>query len=161
MVKPLSTRGHEAVVLLVEDNEDHVFLTRASFEEAKLHVNMQHVDDGVKCMAFLRKQPPYENAPTPDLILLDIHMPRMDGYEVLDAIVKDEALRYLPVIVLTTSAEAVDIDRMYHLRCSSYITKPLDFESFTKALSQLADYWLNLVVVPHRNERPAAGASNP
>jgi chemotaxis family two-component system response regulator Rcp1 len=141
MIKPLSTRGHEAVVLLVEDNEDHVFLTRASFEEAKLQINMQHVDDGVKCMAFLRKQPPYENAPSPDLILLDIHMPRMD-----------EALRRLPVIVLTTSAEAIDIDRMYDLRCSSYITKPLDFESFTKALTQLADYWLNLVVVPHRNQ---------
>ena len=152
MIQPLSLRGREAVVLLVEDNEDHVFLTRASFEEAKLQINMQHVDDGAKCMAFLRKQPPYENAPSPDLILLDIHMPRMDGYEVLDAIVNDEALRRLPVIVLTTSAEAIDIDRMYHLRCSSYITKPLDFESFTKAVTQLAGYWLNLVVVPQRNE---------
>ncbi len=153
MVQPLSMQGREAVVLLVEDNQDHVFLTRASFEEAKLQVDMQHVDDGVKCLAFLRKQPPYENAPTPDLILLDVHMPRMDGYEVLDAIGKDEALKGLPVIVLTTSAEAADIERMYDLRCSSYIIKPLDFESFTQAVRQLAGYWLNLVVVPQRDAR--------
>lgn len=151
MIQPLSMRGRHAVVLLVEDNEDHVFLTRASFEEAKLQIDMHHVDDGAKCLAFLRKQPPYEDAPSPDLVLLDIHMPRMDGYEVLDAIVKDDALRHLPVIVLTTSAEALDIERMYGMRCSSYIAKPLDFESFTKAVAQLAGYWLNLVVVPHRD----------
>ncbi len=153
MVQPLSMRGREAVVLLVEDNDDHVFLTRASFEEAKLQIDLQHVDDGVKCLAFLRKQPPYEHAPTPDLVRLDIHMPRMDGYEVLDAIGKDETLKGLPVIVLTTSAEAADIERMYDLRCSSYIIKPLDFENFTKAVTQLAGYWLNLVVVPHRAAR--------
>lgn len=137
-----------AEILLVEDNEDDVFLTREAFEAAHLRVNLHHVDNGEKCLQFLRKQGPYADAATPDLILLDMNMPVMDGYEVLSEIVKDAKLHHLPVVVLTTSYEAEDIRKMYGLRCSSYITKPVDFDSFTKAISQLAGYWLTVVVVP-------------
>jgi len=137
-----------AEILLVEDNEDDVFLTRMAFEQAKLIVNLHHVDDGEKCMAFLRKQPPYADAPTPDLILLDLNLPVMDGREVLAEIVKDEALKHLAVVVLTTSYEAEDIATMYKLRCNSYITKPVDFEKFVDAVRKLQDYWFTVVILP-------------
>ena len=137
-----------AEILLVEDNEDDVYLTREAFDAASLRVNLHHVDNGEKCMQFLRKQGPYANVPSPDLILLDMHMPVMDGHEVLKEIVKDDKLRHLPVVVLTTSYEAADIQKMYGLRCSSYITKPVDFDNFVKAISQLAGYWLTVVVTP-------------
>jgi chemotaxis family two-component system response regulator Rcp1 len=147
MIKPL-THSRVAEILLVEDNEDDVFLTREAFNAARLRVNLHHVDNGEKCLRYLRKQDPYADAPTPDLILLDLHMPIMDGREVLAEIVKDEKLKSLPVVVLTTSQEAKDIEQMYKLRCNSYITKPVDFNNFVQAISQLAGYWLTLVVLP-------------
>lgn len=139
-----------AHVLLVEDNEDHAFLTREAFTEARLHVNLHHVDNGVKCMKFLRREPPYQGAPTPDFILLDLNMPLMDGREVLAEIAHDPTLVHLPVIILTTSAEARDILAMYKLRCSSYITKPVSFANFVKAVNSLAGYWLTLVALPNK-----------
>ena len=139
-----------AEILLVEDNDDDVFLTREAFAAASLRVNLERVDNGEKCLQYLRKQPPYADAVTPDLILLDMHMPVMDGHEVLSEIVKDEKLRHLPVVILTTSYEAADIHKMYGLRCSSYITKPVDFENFVTAIGQLAGYWLTVVVVPDK-----------
>ncbi|MFZ2293973.1 MAG: response regulator [Polaromonas sp.] len=148
MIQPLSKQGREAVVLLVEDNADHAFLTREAFEEAQQKVNLQHVDNGEKCLAYLRRQAPYETAPRPDLILLDIHMPRMNGYEVMEAIHRDDALRGIPVVVLTTSATSLDVNRMYQLGCNSYLVKPGDFYIFTEAIRQLAQYWFNLVVLP-------------
>lgn len=146
-IEPLS-KSRVAEILLVEDNEDDVFLTREAFDAAHLRVNLHHVDNGQKCLQFLRRQGPYADAVSPDLILLDMHMPVMDGYEVLAEIVKDEKLRHLPVVVLTTSYEAEDIRKMYGLRCNSYITKPVDFDSFVKAIGQLAGYWLTVVVMP-------------
>ena len=137
-----------AEILLVDDNEDDVFLTREAFESASLRVNLQHVDNGEKCLQYIRKQGAYAGASTPDLILLDMHMPVMDGYEVLSEIVKDDRLRHLPVVVLSTSYEAADIHKMYGLRCNSYITKPVDFDNFVKTIAQLSGYWLTVVVVP-------------
>lgn len=148
MIQPLSKQGREAVVLLVEDNPDHAFLTQEAFEEAQQKVRLLHVDNGENCLAFLRRQPPYDSAPRPDLILLDIHMPRMNGFEVMEAIVKDDALRGIPVVVLTTSAESLDVNRMYKLGCNSYLVKPGDFDIFTAAIRQLAEYWFNLVLLP-------------
>ena len=153
MTESIPAAGREAIVLLVEDNEDHAFLTRESFNEAKLKVDLHHVDNGEKCMAFLRRLPPYENAPRPDILLLDIHMPRMDGYEVMEAIAKDESLKMMPVIVLTTSADIIDVNRMYGLRCNSFIKKPVDFDGFTKAMREIAGYWFNLVVLPEPPNR--------
>ena len=137
-----------AEILLVEDNEDDVFLTREAFDAASLRVHLHHVDNGEKCLQFLRKQGPYADAPTPDLILLDMHMPVMDGHQVLSAMVADDQLKHLPVVVLTTSYEADDIQKMYKLRCNSYITKPVDFDNFVEAIGKLAGYWLTVVVMP-------------
>lgn len=139
-----------AEVLLVEDNEDDVFFTRESFRRSKLAVNLHHVDDGVECMAFLRKEGAYTDAPTPDLILLDLNMPRMDGREVLAEINQDEMLKHLPVVILTTSKDEGDILLMYELRCSSYIVKPVDFERFMELVRTMNDYWFTVAVLPPR-----------
>lgn len=144
----ISALPRPAVVLMAEDNQDHAFLMRESFVAARLRVDLHHVVSGDKCMAFLRREPPYENAARPDLVLLDIHMPRMDGYEVMQEISQDPLLRSLTVIVLTTSANLVDVNRMYALGCSSYLTKPVDFAGFTAAIKQLSGYWFDLVVLP-------------
>lgn len=137
-----------AVVLLVEDNEDHVFLTRESFAAARVRVDLHHVETGDQALRFLRRQPPYENAPWPDLVLLDLHMPRMNGYEVMQEISADPELQSLVVVVLTTSADEVDVQRMYALGCRSYLVKPISFEEFTRMVARLGDYWFELVVLP-------------
>ena len=150
MTQVLRAGGRDPVVLLVEDNEDHAFFTREVFDEAAPGVALHHVTDGEKCMAFLRRQPPYGDAPVPDLILLDLNMPRMDGYEVMQQIAADPALRSLPVVVLTTSSEQTDVKRMYDLRCSSYIAKSVDLDEFSRAVVKLTQYWFGLVALPAR-----------
>jgi two-component system, chemotaxis family, response regulator Rcp1 len=142
------TNTRAAEILLVEDNENDVELTRIGFKKSKLLLNLHHVKDGVECMDFLRKQGAYVGAPRPDLILLDLNLPRMDGQEVLAEIVADEGLCNLPVIVLTTSTDEEEIVKMYKLRCSSYIAKPVDFEQFLRVVQSLADYWFTVVVLP-------------
>jgi len=137
-----------AEVLLVEDDDNDAFITRKGFEEAKLTLNLHHVENGQECMAFLCKEGQHANAPTPDLILLDLNMPVMDGREVLAEIVKDQQFRKLPVVVLTTSHGEKDILDMYNLRCSSYIVKPVDFIQFQRVIQQLSDYWFTVVVLP-------------
>jgi two-component system response regulator len=140
--------GRTAEILLVEDNEADVVLTRESFRRGKLKVNLHHVDNGEECMAFLRKEGQYASAPTPDLILLDLNMPVMDGREVLAEMVKDESLRHLPVVILTTSADEHDVLNMYRLRCSSYATKPVDFDQFQRVIQGIEDYWFTVVALP-------------
>lgn len=140
--------GRSAEILLVEDNEDDVYLTRRAFKSASVPVNLHHVDNGAKCLAYLRREGEFADAPVPDLVLLDINMPVMDGREVMAAINADPALRHLVIVVLTTSAEQSDIATMYQMRCNSYIAKPVDFEQFVKAVQQIADYWLGLVILP-------------
>jgi CheY-like chemotaxis protein len=137
-----------AEILLVEDNENDVVLTRHAFEQAKLLVNLHRVRNGEECLAFLRKEGAHASAVTPDLVLLDLNMPVMDGREVLAELVADPVLRHLPVVILTTSAEESEILRMYQLRCSSYIVKPVDFEQFVQVVRAFGDYWLTAVVLP-------------
>jgi two-component system response regulator len=147
MNKPIAgTRPAE--ILLVEDNDNDVELTRMAFQKSRLLVHLHHVKDGEECMAFLRKQDKYATVPTPDLILLDLNMPRMDGREVLAEISEDENLRHLPVVILTTSAEESEILKMYQLRCSSYIIKPVNLDQFMRVIQSLTDYWLTVVVLP-------------
>ena len=140
-----------AEILLVDDDEDYVCLTRQAFEQAQLFANLHHVNNGKKCLAFLRRQPPYATAPVPDIVLLDIEMPVMDGRQVLAEIVKDEALKHLAVVVLTTRDEHAEILRMYQLRCSSYICKPAEFDKYVDVIKKVADYWLSVVMLPTRD----------
>ena len=147
MNKPLNN-CRLAEILLVEDNAGDVELTREAFKNSKLAVNLHHAKDGEQCMAFIRKQGQYTNAPTPDIILLDLNMPRMDGREVLAEISGDESLRHLPVVILTTSHEEKEILKMYQLRCCSYIVKPVDLHQFERSIRAFSDYWLTVVVLP-------------
>jgi len=146
-----------AQVLLVEDNDNDVELTRLGFQRAKFAVDLHHVGNGEECMKFLRKQGEHADAPTPDLILLDLNMPRMDGREVLEEIGRDPYLNHLAVVVLTSSDADRDVMMLYKLRCSSYIVKPVDFESFSSAIQSLANYWFTLVVLPPRARSQRAG----
>jgi two-component system, chemotaxis family, response regulator Rcp1 len=140
--------GRAAEVLLVEDNENDVELTRQGFKRTKLLLNLHHVKDGEKCLAFLRKQGEYQNAPTPDLILLDLNMPKMNGREVLAQMLADERLASIPVVVLSTSEEGEEIMKLYKLRCSSYIVKPVDFDQFLRVVRSIGEYWFTVVVLP-------------
>lgn len=140
--------GRPAEILLVEDNEDDVMLTRMAFGKAKLPINLHHAKDGEEGIAFLRKQGEYATAPTPDLVLMDLNMPRKDGRETLAEIALDEHLRHLPVVILTTSAEEQEILKMYQLRASSYIVKPVDFDRFQRVIQSLHEYWFTVVVLP-------------
>jgi chemotaxis family two-component system response regulator Rcp1 len=146
-------------LLLVEDNDDDVVLTQEGFRATNLSINLNRVENGEQCMAFLRKEPPFENAPTVALVLLDINMPRMDGREVMAAINADESLRHLPVVVLTTSAAETDILQMYALRCSSYIVKPVMLEEFIQVITKLEEYWWGVVALP--NGRNPKGPKTP
>jgi two-component system response regulator len=152
----VSTRPAE--ILLAEDNENDVELTRQGFKRSKLLLNLHHVKDGEECLAFLRKQGQYSNVPTPDLLLLDLNMPRVDGREVLAEMVADKDLNSIPVVVLTTSANDEEILRMYKLRCSSYIVKPVDFDQFLRVIRSIAEYWFTVVVVPTRASTEEATA---
>ena len=140
--------GRLAEILLVEDNEADVMLTREGFRRSRLAVNLHHVENGQECLAFLRNEGPYSKAPTPDVILLDLNMPVMDGRETLAEITKDKSLCKLPVVILTTSDADRDLIQMYQLRCSSYITKPVTFEQFQQVIEELGNYWFTIVVLP-------------
>jgi len=149
----MNTQGSRpAEILLVEDNQDDVVLTREGFKLAKLTVNLHHVEDGEECMSFLRKEGKYADAVTPDLILLDLNMPVMDGREVLAEMVKDDNLSHIPVVILTTSADEQDVLNMYKLRCSSFATKPVDFDQFVHVIQGIANYWFTVVVLPPKND---------
>ena len=140
----------EINVLLVEDDPGDVLMTREAFEEF-LRNRLDVVNDGEAAVAFLRKQPPYQDAPTPDLVLLDLNLPRRDGREVLAEIKADPSLRHIPVVVLTTSGADEDILRSYQLHANAYVTKPVDFDSFIKAIRQIDHFFVSVVRLPAGN----------
>jgi len=135
-------------VLLVEDDPGDVLLTREAFADNKVKNNLSVVSNGVDAMAFLHKEGEYADAPHPDLILLDLNLPRMDGREVLAAIKADESLCSIPVVVLTTSEAEEDVLRSYQLHANAYVTKPVDFEQFIDVVRQIDDFFLTVVRLP-------------
>jgi CheY-like chemotaxis protein len=141
-------RGRPAEVLLVDDSDNDLELTKVGFERAKLALRLHHVANGEECMRFLRKEGKYAGVPTPDLILLDLNMPRMSGMEVMEEVTKDKRLNHLVIIVLTSSQADEDVLRSYKLRCNSYLVKPINFAGFARMIQLLSDYWFTLVVLP-------------
>ena len=137
-------------VLLVEDNPGDVRLTREALKDGKVWSNLNVVEDGEAALAFLRQEGAYANAPRPDLILLDLNMPKKDGREVLSIIKADENLKQIPVVILTTSDSEEDILRSYNLNANCYITKPVDFEQFIKVVREIEEVWLTIVKLPGR-----------
>jgi len=137
-------------VLLVEDDPGDVLLIREAFEDNKVHNRLHVVSDGVEAIEFLRKQGENEKAPTPDLVLLDLNLPRMDGREVLAEIKADEDLRQIPVVVLTTSKAEEDVLRSYKLHANAYVTKPVDFERFIEVVRQIDEFFVTVVKLPSR-----------
>ena len=137
-------------ILLVEDNEPDVILTQEAFENARLPISLHVARDGVEALEFLRRENGYAQAPRPDVILLDINMPRKNGLEVLADLKADSALQTIPVVVLTTSQADEDILRSYQSHASSYIVKPVEFEQFYSAIQALGEYMLGTVKLPPR-----------
>ncbi len=135
-------------ILLIEDNPGDVRLTVEIFKEAKIHNKMNVMTDGIEAMAFLRQEGEYTNVPRPDLILLDLNLPKKDGREVLAEIKVDPALRRIPVVVLTTSKAEEDILKTYDLHVNAYITKPVDLEQFIGIVKSIENFWLTIVKLP-------------
>jgi CheY-like chemotaxis protein len=137
-------------VLLVEDSPGDVRLTQEALKHGTIPNRLSVVDDGVEAIQFLRKAGRYSNAPTPDLILLDLNLPKKDGREVLADIKQDPRLRRIPVVVLTTSRAEQDVLKAYDLNANSYITKPIDLDQFLGVIRSIESFWMSLVSLPHR-----------
>lgn len=135
-------------ILLVEDNPGDVRLIREALQEGKVRSNLSVARDGVEAFAFLRREPPHAAAPRPDLIVLDLNLPRKDGREVLQEVKGDSTLRRIPVIVLTSSQAEQDILRAYDLHANCYVTKPVDFDQFIHVVHAIEDFWFSIVKLP-------------
>ena len=137
-------------ILMVEDNPGDVRLTREALKDAKVLVSLNVATDGDEALKYLRRQPPHEAVTRPDLILLDLNLPKRDGREVLAAIKSDDSLKCIPVVILTTSSAEEDVMRAYELNVNCYVTKPVDFEQFTRIVQAIEDFWLTIVTLPPR-----------
>jgi CheY-like chemotaxis protein len=135
-------------ILLVEDNAGDARLAREALREAKVRNNLTWLSDGEEALAFLRRQGKYSHAPRPDLILLDLNLPRKDGREVLTEIKSDDNFKRIPVVILTTSQAEEDILKAYHLNANCYIPKPVDLERFLTVVKTIEDFWLTIVKLP-------------
>jgi chemotaxis family two-component system response regulator Rcp1 len=147
-MKSIGTDAVAIEVLLVEDSPGDVRLTREAFKDAKVHINLHVAADGAKAMAFLKREGEYATAPCPDLILLDLNLPKKDGREVLAEIKEDPTLKTIPVVVLTTSSSEADILRSYQLHANCYITKPVGLEGFLTVVKSIDGFWLSVVRLP-------------
>jgi two-component system, chemotaxis family, response regulator Rcp1 len=140
--------GRPIEILLVEDNPGDVRLTVEGLKEGKVRNNLHVAKDGVEAMAFLHRQGEHARAVRPDLILLDLNLPRMDGREVLAEIKADSKLKTIPVVILTTSRAEQDVLRSYELQANCYITKPVDLEQFMTVVQSIENFWLTIVTLP-------------
>ena len=150
MTSPTRADGTPIEVLLVEDDPGDVLMTQEAFEEHKVRNRLNVVSDGAEALAYLRREGAYADAVRPDLILLDLNLPRRDGREVLAEIKKDEDLGRIPVVVLTTSSADEDIVRSYQLHANAYVTKPVDFERFIAVIRQIDEFFVSVVKLPPR-----------
>ena len=140
--------GNPIEILLVEDNAGDARLAQEALKDSKILNNVHVVEDGVDAMAFLHRQGKYAKSPRPDLVLLDLNLPKKDGRQVLSEIKSDEALKRMPVVILTTSKAEEDIVKSYDLHANCYITKPIDLEQFMKVVKSIEDFWLTVVRLP-------------
>jgi CheY-like chemotaxis protein len=154
MADPVTNPLQPIEVLLVEDDPGDVLLTREAFAD-KINNRLHVVSDGVDAMAFLRNEGAYADVPTPDLVLLDLNLPRMDGREVLAAMKKDSQLRLIPVVVLTTSDAQEDVVSSYSLYANAYVSKPVDFERFIQVVRKIDDFFISVVRLPRKLPPPA------
>ena len=137
-------------ILLVEDDAGDVLMTKEALEDSKLLHNLHVIDNGEEAVKFLRQEEPYADAPRPDLVLLDLNLPRLDGREVLSMIKTEPGLRQIPIVVLTTSDAEEDVLRSYDLHANAYVTKPVDFTAFVNVVRQIDDFFLTVVRLPRR-----------
>lgn len=135
-------------ILLVDDNPGDVRLTAEALKDGEVENRLHTAKDGMEAIAFLRRKGRYTDAPRPDLILLDLNMPRMNGRQVLAEIKEDSALKHIPVVILTGSREMDDVVKTYDLHANCYVTKPIDFEQFTMMVKSITDFWLTIVRLP-------------
>jgi len=142
------TEARPIEILLIEDSPSDTELTVEALKEAKVRNSLSVVEDGVQAIEFLRHQGVYADAPRPDLILLDLNLPRKDGREVLAEIKTDPKLKHIPVIILTSSKAETDILKTYDLHANCYITKPLEFDHFLRVFKSIEDFWLSVVTLP-------------
>ena len=136
-------------ILLVEDNPGDMRLTKEALKEGKVYNNLHWANDGVEALAFLRREGKYSAAPAPDIILLDLNLPKKDGREVLLAVKSDDRLKHIPVVILTTSKAEEDVLRTYNLHANCYVTKPVDLEKFIVVVKSIDAFWLTVVTLPN------------
>jgi two-component system, chemotaxis family, response regulator Rcp1 len=153
MTESIRSNERPIEVLLVEDSPADVRLTREAFKDAKMHIGLHVVSDGVEAMAFLDREEEYANAPRPDLILLDLNLPKKSGREVLEEIKENPLLKTIPVVILTTSSSEDDIMRSYFLHANCYISKPVNLEGFLKVVKSIESFWLTVVELPPEPRR--------
>lgn len=139
-------RAHQ--ILLIEDNPGDVRLTQEAFKESKNNIQLEVVTDGIEAIKFLRREGAYSEKSTPDLILLDLNLPKWDGREVLETIKTDDQLKRIPVVVLTTSNAGVDILKSYDLHANCFINKPIDFDKFFDIIHKIEEFWLSTAILP-------------
>jgi CheY-like chemotaxis protein len=148
MISPPPPDGKPIEVLLVEDDPGDTLMIKEAFEDNKVRNRLTCVADGVEALEYLRREGEYDDAPRPDLVLLDLNLPRKDGREVLAEIKGDDALSTIPVVVLTTSAAEEDVLRSYKLHANAYVTKPVDFERFIDVVRQIDEFFVTVVKLP-------------
>jgi CheY-like chemotaxis protein len=138
----------EPPILLVDDNPDDIMIAKRAFKKSQIHNKIFVTYDGEEAIQFLRKEGNYKDVPTTGLVILDLNMPKVDGFEVLETIKNDDKLKKVPIIVLTSSSRYEDIERAYKLGANSFVVKPVSFEDFVEAIMEIKRYWLSLSKIP-------------
>jgi len=138
-------------ILLIEDNPGDVRLTIEALKESKIINNLQVVEDGIEALSYLKKEGIYKDKPRPDLIILDLNLPKKDGREVLAEIKSNDTFKQIPIVILTTSEAEEDIIKSYELHANCYITKPVNMEQFIKVVKSVGDFWFSIVILPPRD----------